>query len=333
MKCFIFYQEEFQATEKHGDESDNEYEKSEKRPMKKRFHAQGRKVHKDYYKKDVTRRKRHPSLNDPPSYDAVMEYPNASSDESDESPDHDTSNRRLLPAIEGSDTSLGDRSDRTYQNVYREGAIATFRTLDTHIPVAHSDGDLTLANLASRRGRYLPRLAKGMVTPPAAMSEELTSGPFSRIPRTDSWNVRDSKETVVARDESNVSPFRVTAVVHQTTPQSPEHAGSQSGSITGSRPGSVTSSRPGSGKGSRPGSRSGGNSQSRPAYATIGQAHPVSTLDSGIYTMEKNPMDIPLTSFRGRREARGPPPPIPVKPPVLPTHRNMAGRCPRIMHH
>ncbi|XP_069103594.1 uncharacterized protein [Argopecten irradians] len=308
--------EELQATEKHGidGDSDNDYEK---RVAKKRLQAQARKIHKDYYKRDIARRKRHPSLNDPPSYDAVMEYPNESSDDSDDANDHDTSNRRLLPTIEGSDTSLGDR---TYQNVYRDGAITTFRTLDTHIPVAHSDGDLTLANLASRRGRHLPRLAKGMVTPPVAMSEELTRGPS--FPKTDSIGMgRDSKETVVNREDSNASPFRVTAVVHQTTPQSPEHAGSRPGSTTGSRPTSVTGSRPGSGKGSRPGSstssRVGSNSQLRPAYATISQAHPVSTMDSGIYTLEKNPMDIPLTSFK-----RGPPPPIPVKPPVVPTHRS-----------
>ena len=208
-----------QAMERHGaGDSDQEQSQTGRKVVKKK--PPSRLLMEQQKRREMGRRRRHPSLNDPPSYEMVMKYPNESSDESDEG---DSSRHHLLP-IQGSSSSI---SDKTYQNVYRDGAINTFRKLDTHIPVAHSDGDLVLGSLGGRRGN-LPRLAKGQ-HPDHGSSE--FEDPADRMYRSSNSTSRASRETVVAREELmrnkeeaarqredlDTSPFRVTAQVHRNS--------------------------------------------------------------------------------------------------------------------
>lgn len=193
------------------DHGDSEYEKvDDKRYVKQRYHSPSKKIHRELFKRD-TKRKRHPSLNDPPSYNTVMQYPNESSDESDKEAGPGTDLANQDPELVESRQTIP--CERNYQNIYQSSRAS----LELSLPVTHSDSDL--ARRHSGRVRVLPTIsptAKGLVTPVHG-SDSIEQGQLSRVAKLDNFTGDNSRENV-SRDEGNKSPFSVTAVVHQGEP-------------------------------------------------------------------------------------------------------------------
>lgn len=148
--CSRFYNFTFQPIRRkkktvvHHDESDEDNEKvDEKLTIKRRYQPPPKRVQQ---MRRHGRRKRHPSLNDPPSYDAVMEYPGGSSDESD-----DETNQKKTYI--NSSRSVEERSKREYVESSRSVGEQTSHGRDLYsynplafktIPVAHSDTELSV---------------------------------------------------------------------------------------------------------------------------------------------------------------------------------------------
>ncbi|KAJ8309942.1 hypothetical protein KUTeg_011807 [Tegillarca granosa] len=198
--------EELMKGKDYVEHGDQEYERvDDKRYVKQRYHSPSKKIHRELFKRD-SKRKRHPSLNDPPSYNTVMQYPNESSDESDKEAGTDLANQD--PELVESRQTLP--CERNYQNVYQ----CARTSLELSLPVTHSDSDL--ARRHSGRVRVLPTIsptAKGLVTPVHG-SNSIEQGQLSRVAKLDNFTGENSRQNI-SRDESNKSPFSVTADVHQ----------------------------------------------------------------------------------------------------------------------
>ncbi|CAC5405501.1 unnamed protein product [Mytilus coruscus] len=140
------------------DDSDEDNEKVDdnKLTIKRRYQPPSKRLYREQHMRRHGRRKRHPSLNDPPSYDAVMEYPGGSSDESDgeeagKKKTYITSvqsmeekGKRNKPFVESS-RSFGEQTSYQSRDLYSYNPLA----LQT-LPVAHSDTELNV-----RSPRYI----------------------------------------------------------------------------------------------------------------------------------------------------------------------------------
>ena len=182
----------------HDDDLDGDGNSNE-RYVKQRYHSSARKIHQDMVKRQG-RRARHPSLNDPPSYDTVMEYPHDSSDESD----GDTKKKQLEPLLE-STNSMDKEPDQSYQPVhYSKEPPGAFRSFDLPLhTTARSDGELDRRNSGrSYRSQYsVPHIARGRATPVQSPED----GRISRASNASNHTSRDSVQTVIKRSSSRDS--------------------------------------------------------------------------------------------------------------------------------
>jgi hypothetical protein len=210
----------------HRDESDEDNEKvDEKLTIKRRYQNPSKLMHhkKQQPMRRNGRRKRHPSLNDPPSYDAVMEYPNGSSDESD---GEETNQKKHVDSVQSmvekchrnkhfveSSRSFGE------QNSYQSRDLYSFNPLALQtLPVAHSDGELNV-----RSPRYVVHNIppRGFVNPLERAEDDYNENKdrmFDKIMNSkDSLvHVERSKSPITRDERHRTTPVQMerTASVH-----------------------------------------------------------------------------------------------------------------------
>ena len=198
----------------HRDESDEDNEKvDEKLTIKRRYQNSSKQMPKKQPPRRHGRRKRHPSLNDPPSYDAVMEYPNGSSDESDGEETNQKKhvdsvqsmvekNHRNKPFVESS-RSFGEQNSYQSRDLYSFNPFA----LQT-LPVAHSDGELNV-----RSPRYVVHNIppRGFVNPLERAEDDYNENKDRKFEK-----IMNSKDSLVHVERSKSPITRDER--HRTTP-------------------------------------------------------------------------------------------------------------------
>lgn len=199
----------------------------EKLTIKRRYQPPTKRLYREQQMRRHGRRKRHPSLNDPPSYDAVMEYPEGSSDESDEETNQkktyinssrsvEERSKRDKQFVESS-RSFGEQTSYQRRDLYSYNPLA-FQT----IPVAHSDTELSVP---LRSPRYVAHNIppRGFVNPMERHGDEYTENKDKKFEK-----ILNSKESVIQGERSK-SPFgkenrnRSTPVPREERVQSPNN--------------------------------------------------------------------------------------------------------------
>ncbi|KAK3095485.1 hypothetical protein FSP39_015251 [Pinctada imbricata] len=283
------------------DDEDEDAHPHERIYVKQRYQPSARKIHQEMVK-NQGRRKRHPSLNDPPPYDTVMKYPHDSSDESD----GDTKKKQLEPLLE-STNSVDKQSEQSYQTVYRTPEVPTsFRSFDLPLNVvARSDGELDVRNMnRNHRSPYSVPHIRGRTTP-VHSPEGVEQGRQSRASSTVSYSnhtSRDSVQTVIKR-----SPSRDSTPNHRTSRDSVQTIREMGNRQTGTLPrDAVNRARspyhvPVMADVHKDDSKLSDNSSGIINIQTVAgpPVEPITPYDSELQKEGDNPMDIPLTSFRG----------------------------------
>lgn len=199
----------------HFDDEDDDNEEKQFLPQQRQ--SSSAHAHRKYIRQH-SHRKRHPSLNDPPSYNTVMEYPN-----SDDSDGEGNAHKKLLePLIEGSQASIDKKSESSF--TYQEMDVRLYRGVNQPVlPVARSDGDIENRNSARYKAPYqIPQLGKLSSSKTNSRSsikrdepttpQETSRGSIKReeLPPTPQENSRSSLrrlEPITPQEERTKSPF------------------------------------------------------------------------------------------------------------------------------
>ncbi|XP_062600684.1 uncharacterized protein LOC134262321 [Saccostrea cucullata] len=253
------------------DDDDNE----EKEFLPKQRQASSARTHRQYVRQHG-HRKRHPSLNDPPSYNTVMDYPN--SDDSDG--EGNTHKRQLEPLIEGSQASIDKKSESSF--TYQEMDVRLYRGINQPVlPVARSDGDIENRNSARQKGNYqIPQLGK--------LSSSKASS-RSSIKRDEPTTPQENSRGSIRRDELPPTPQENSrSSLRRHEPITPQEERART-PLIGAEVYDKTS---------MVGDNTSGIVQMGTVRGPPVQP-PLSPVEPGTPKVDSNPMDIPLTSFSG----------------------------------
>jgi hypothetical protein len=257
----------------HFDDENDDSEEKQFLPQQK-YSSSARMQQK--YARQHSHRKRHPSLNDPPSYNTVMDYPN--SDDSDG--EGNAQKRQLEPLLEDSQASIDKRSENSF--IYQESDVRLYRGINQPIlPVARSDGDIENRNSARQKAPYqIPQLGK--------LSSSKASS-RSSIKRDDPTTPQETSKSSIKREDLPTTPHENSrSSLRRYEPVTPQEERTKS-PFSGSE---IYD------KGSIAGDSSSGIVQMGTARGPPVQP-PLSPVEPSTPRADGNNMDIPLTSFTG----------------------------------
>lgn len=260
----------------HFDDEDDDNEEKQFLPQKRP--ATSARAQRQYARQH-SHRKRHPSLNDPPSYNTVMDYPN-----SDDSDGEGNAHKKLLePLIEGSQASIDKKSESSF--TYQEMDVRLYRGINQPVlPVARSDGDIENRNSARHKAPYqIPQLGK------LSGSKNNSRSSIKRDEPTTPQETKETSRSSIRRDELPSPPV--------------EHSRSSLRRLEPITPQDERTKSPFSGadvydKKSLVGDNTSGIVQMGTSRGPPVQP-PLSPVEPGTPKPDGSSMDIPLTSFTG----------------------------------